>query len=229
MNGIFFRNKELSKFMNDGGSIVGQVCPLSSTPNERNWVLLLLFNFTTCAFGSVVGFMQYVITLEKKNIAMVVLSKSIRSDGIIFSTNILSSKKSHFHEKSLHFLGLSSIFGWFFLFYPCFSLFNDRQWGGDQSGQPTLASTTFQRRSVLAPPPRLRLVLSSLPIESHLVGKSFTKWPTPHYHPDQVQLSGSIWQTSDRHAKCLHRHQARVKYSPIQKLPQFSSFSFFFF
>ena len=40
MNGIFFRNKELSKFMNDGGSIVGQVCPLSSTPNERNWVLL---------------------------------------------------------------------------------------------------------------------------------------------------------------------------------------------
>ena len=75
--------------MNDGGSIVGQVCPLSSTPNERNWVLLLLFNFTTCAFGSVVGFMQYVIILKKKKtIAMVVLSKSIRSDGLIFSTKI---------------------------------------------------------------------------------------------------------------------------------------------
>ena len=89
MNGIFFRNKELSKFMNDGGSIVGQVCPLSSTPNERNWVLLPLFNFTTYAFGSVVGFMQYVIILKKKKtIAMVVLSKSIRSDGLIFSTKI---------------------------------------------------------------------------------------------------------------------------------------------
>ena len=67
MNEIFFRNKELSKFMNDGGSIVGQVCPLSSTPNERNWVLLPLFNFTTCAFGFVIGFMQYVIILENNH------------------------------------------------------------------------------------------------------------------------------------------------------------------
>ena len=128
MNGIFFRNKELSKFMNDGGSIVGQVCPLSSTPNERNWVLLP-FNIQLhhLCFWICSWFYAIMLSYWEKTIAMVVLSKSIRSDGIIFSTNILSSKKSHFHEKSLHFLGLSSIFGGFFLFYPCFSLFNDRQ------------------------------------------------------------------------------------------------------
>ena len=88
-----------------------------------------------------------------------------------------------------------------------------------EEGQGALARCrAFQRRSVLAASwlptqtKTLRTIqyfysASSVLLQYRLVewrpGKSFTKWPTAHYDPDEVQLSSTIWQMPDWLAKCL--------------------------
>ena len=92
-----------------------------------------------------------------------------------------------------------------------------------EEGQGALARCrAFQRRSVLAASwlptqtKTLRTIqyfysASSVLLQYRLVewrpGKSFTKWPTAHYDPDEVQLSSTIWQMPDWLAKCLPHSQ----------------------